>query len=149
MATIKHEVIVPYSAAEMYALVNNVAEYSQFLPGCKSSYVIGESDDEMKATLVLAKGGLQKAFTTHNRLQKNKMIEVRLVNGPFRHLEGFWQFEPLTETSCRIIFNLEFEFATKLISLAIGPIFHPLINRLVDAFQKRAEEVYGKRTFSN
>ena len=86
---------------------------------------------------------MQKSFTTCNRLQPHKMIEVRLVEGPFHLLEGFWHFESLAENGCKVILNLEFEFAGRLISFAFGPVFHQMANTLVDAFCKRAKVVYG------
>lgn len=143
MPVIHHELIVPYSAAQMFALVNNIEEYSQFLPYCKSSRVLSQTEDEVKATLVLAGGGFQKSFTTSNRLQKDKMIEIRLLDGPFRRLEGFWHFEALAQGS-KVSLDLEFEFSGKLLALAFGPVFNQVANTLIEAFSKRAEAVYGK-----
>jgi ribosome-associated toxin RatA of RatAB toxin-antitoxin module len=143
MPIIHHELVVPYSAAQMFALVNNVNEYSQFLPYCKSSRVLSQTEDEVKATLILAGGGFQKSFTTCNRLQPDKMIEIKLLDGPFRQLEGYWRFEPLEQGS-KVSLDLEFEFSSKLLALAFGPVFNQVANTLVEAFSKRAEAIYGK-----
>ena len=143
MPDIHKQAKVPYTVAQMYRLVNDVAGYPLFLPWCKEVDILSESDEEIRATLHLEKGSLRKSFTTCNRLQKNKMIEIRLLSGPFHHLEGFWRFEPLENDHCEIRLDMEFEFANKLISFAIEPIFSQIANSLVDAFSQRAQELYG------
>ncbi len=145
MPTINRSALVPYSPAEMYALVNEVETYPEFLPWCKSSRVLSRDEDEVRASLDLARGGFEKSFTTCNRLQKNKMIEMRLVEGPFRHLDGFWRFETLGEHACKVSLDMDFEFANKLVGMAMGPIFNQITNTLVDSFCKRAIDVYGSR----
>jgi len=136
---------VPYTPAEMYDLVNDIEKYPEFLPWCKGAEVIVDNDDERHATLILSAAGMEHSFTTMNLLQKHKMIEMRLLNGPFKHLEGFWRFELHGDNGCKVCFDLEFEFISTLISLMVGPIFHQVLSTLVDAFVKRAEEIYGKR----
>lgn len=145
MPVINRSALVPYSPAEMYSLVNDIDSYPQFLPWCKSARVLSRDDDEVRASLELARGGFEKSFTTCNRLQKNKMIEMRLVEGPFRHLEGFWRFEPLGEQACKVSLDMDFEFANKLVGLALGPLFNQIANTLVDSFCKRAIDVFGHR----
>ena len=144
MAVINRHAIVAYSPGQMFDLVNDVATYPEFLPWCSSSKVISTSEDEVHAALNLSVGGLQKSFTTCNRLQKDKMIEIRLVDGPFKHLEGFWRFDEVEGKGSKISLDMEFEFAGMLLDMAIGPIFFQMANSLVDAFCKRAETVYGK-----
>lgn len=143
MAVIKRNAVVPYTPAQMYELVNRIEDYPDFLPWCKTSDVLERTDDEVRASLTLAKGGIEKSFTTLNRMQNNKMIEVRLVSGPFNHLEGFWLFEPVGDTMCKVLLDLEFELANNIFSLALGPIFQQIANSLVDAFCQRAKQVYG------
>jgi ribosome-associated toxin RatA of RatAB toxin-antitoxin module len=135
--------IVPYSTEQMYQLVNDIKSYPDFLPWCVKSTILSESEDEVRATLVLSYGGLKKAFTTCNRLQKNKIIEIRLVDGPLSQLEGFWRFETVSATSSKIVLDLEFEIAHKLFNLPFQAIFHQISNSLVDAFIERADKVYG------
>ena len=144
MTTISKNALVPYSAREMYDLVNDIGSYERFLPWCRSSEILSQGEDEIRATIEIAHGSLHKAFTTCNRLQKNKMVEMRLEKGPFKHLEGFWRFDPLGERACKVSLDLDFEFSNKLIGMAMGPIFSQIANSLVDAFSKRAVEVYGK-----
>lgn len=145
MPTVRKSALVPYSATQMFALVDDIESYPRFLPWCRSTRVLSRNSDEVQATIELAKGGVRKAFTTCNRLQQDKMIEIRLVEGPFRHLEGYWRFEPLSQDACKVSLDLEFDFSNTLLRMAIGPIFHQMANSFVDAFCKRAVEVYGGR----
>lgn len=146
MSLIKRSALVNYSPAEMYELVNDVGSYSKFLPWCRSSEVLSESETEMRASVEIAKGVLNKTFTTQNQLTKNSRIEMTLVEGPFSHLRGYWLFEPLkTEGASKVCLELEFEFDSAMMSIAAKPIFTQIANSLVDAFCKRATEVYGER----
>ena len=143
MPDVKKVKVVPYSPAQMYALVNDIKSYPQFVPWCQRSELLIENEDELHARLHFSGGGFEKSFTTCNRLQKDKMIELRLIDGPFRHLEGFWRFDEHEDGGCQVVLDLEFEFSNKLLSLAFGPFFHQVANSLVDAFSKRAEEIYA------
>ena len=146
MSLIKRNALVHYSPAEMYQLVNNVADYASFLPWCRSSEVKSETADEMVASVEIAKGVLNKTFTTHNKLQKDYRIELELVNGPFKKLTGYWQFDALkTENACKVNLELDFEFDNATMSIAAKPVFTQIANSLVDSFCKRAVEVYGER----
>lgn len=129
----------------MFRLVDDIENYQHFLPWCKESTVLSRTPDEVRATLTLAAKGLQKSFTTHNRIQNNKMIEISLVNGPFKHLEGYWQFHRTEDSQCIIQFDLEFEFSSKLLSIAFAPVFQQVASTLIDAFTERALQIYGKR----
>ena len=144
MPNISKSALVSYSASEMFALVDDVTAYSDFLPWCGGSEEISRNEDEVKASVVISHSGLNKTFTTLNRLQNNKMIEMELVNGPFKHLHGFWRFDVLSENACKISLDLEYEFSSKLLGLAIGPVFNQIANSMVDSFCKRAEAVYGE-----
>jgi ribosome-associated toxin RatA of RatAB toxin-antitoxin module len=145
MTVIKKSALVQYQPEQMYNLIDHVENYPQFLPWCKETTVHSRTEDEVRASLSLSWSGIQKTFTTCNRLQKNKMIEVRLVEGPFRHLEGFWLFEPLADQGCKVILDLEFEFSGKWMSMVFGPIFQQVANSLVDAFCNQAVVLYGEK----
>jgi len=130
----------------MYDLVNDVGAYAEFLPWCKSSKVIDQSDREMIASIEMSRGVLNSTFTTRNRLQPDSMIEISLVDGPFRKLGGFWKFSQLkSNNACKISLELDFEFDSRLMSIAANPVFTQIANSLVDSFSKRAVEVYGER----
>ncbi|MBA2654190.1 MAG: type II toxin-antitoxin system RatA family toxin [Gammaproteobacteria bacterium] len=143
MTIIQRSAIVPHTAEEMYKLVNAIEDYPDFVPWCKQTVVHSRDEDEIHATLSFEGGGFNKSFTTCNRLQKNKMIEMRLIDGPFKHLEGFWRFEHHEDTHCMVKLDLEFELANKILGMAFGAVFNQVANSLVDAFSKRASEVYG------
>lgn len=145
MQTISRSALVPYSASEMFSLVDNIIAYPEFLPWCSKSNEIERDADEVHASIEINKGALKKSFSTCNRIQKNKMIEVRLKEGPFKHLQGFWRFDQLGDEGCRISFDLQFEFSSRLLGLTIGPIFSKIANDMVDAFNQRAHQIYGKR----
>lgn len=141
MPTINRSALVPYTSEQMYQLVDDINSYAEFLPWCTESTELDRSDDEVTATIKLAKGSLNKSFTTRNLLQKGKMIEMRLVNGPFKHLQGFWRFDRLNDSACKVSLDLDYEFSSKLVALAIGPVFNQVANTLVDAFVNRAKEI--------
>lgn len=143
MTTVKKSRQVGFSCEQMYDLVNDVERYAEFLPYFSKSEVHHRDDDEVLATLIIAAAGVSKSFTTRNRLQRNKMIEIRLVDGPFSHLEGFWRFDELAD-GCQISFDLEFEFAGRMFSMFLGPVFEQVTDMMVDSFCDRAQDLYGK-----
>lgn len=143
MTVVKKTRLVPYSCEKMYSLVNDIESYADFLPYFVSSVVHHQDADEVQATLTISAAGVHKSFTTRNRLQCNKMIEMRLVDGPFSHFEGFWRFDETPE-GCIVSLDLEFEFAGRLFSMLLGPIFEQVTDSLVDAFCERAEKIYGQ-----
>lgn len=145
MATVKKSALVLYSAAEMYALVEDIEAYPRFLPWCRSTQVLSRNEDEVRATIEMVKGGVHKSFTTCNRMQNHKMIDIRLLEGPFKRLEGYWRFEPLRADASKVSLDMEFEFASSLLRMAVEPVFKQIANSLVDAFCKRAVDLYGRR----
>lgn len=144
MPNIQESVDVPYNAAEMYELVNHIEAYVEFIPWCTESKILSQDEDNIQASLTLCGAGFSKSFTTSNRLQKNKIIKISLVNGPFRHLEGFWAFEP-TKKGCKVHLNLAFEFTNHLLTFAFSPVFEKMAQSLIQAFSDRAKQIYGKR----
>ncbi|NOQ79958.1 MAG: hypothetical protein GQ546_11230 [Gammaproteobacteria bacterium] len=142
MTCINKTALIPYSAAKMYELVADVDSYQHFLPWCGGSKILSQTDDEVQGQVRIQHLGMDKTFTTLNRLQKNKMIEMRLIDGPFKQLQGFWRFDALEENGCKISLDLEFEFSNKIMSMAFGPIFSQIANSMVDAFCKRAIAIY-------
>ncbi|MEZ5543127.1 MAG: type II toxin-antitoxin system RatA family toxin [Pseudomonadota bacterium] len=145
MEHISRSALVPYTQQEMFALVSDVDTYPQFLPWCSDAETLSRADDEVQARIAFAVSGVSKSFTTRNRLVRNEAIHMHLVDGPFSRLEGSWRFEPLGNAGCKISLKLEYDFSSKLVSMATGPVFNKIANSLVDAFQQRAVEVYGKR----
>jgi len=142
MPQISRTALVPYSAEQMYQLVNDVKSYPQFLPGCSGSRILDQSANQMMAAVDVSKAGISKTFTTRNILVSNQSIIMQLVDGPFRKLMGGWKFTPIGDDACRIEFQLDFEFTNKLIELAFGRVFKELAGNMVQAFTVRAKEVY-------
>lgn len=143
MTVIKRNALVHYTPRQMFELVDAVEDYPRFLPWCHKSHIIQRTEQEVEATLDIAWSGMHKSFTTHNRLHPFEHIEITLVKGPFHHLEGRWSFVPLGEHGCKVNLELEFEFSGNFLDKLFQPIFHHIANSLVDAFCKRALEVYG------
>lgn len=143
MATIHKTALVPYSTEQMFDLVNDVEAYPQFLPWCHSSQLISRTERELCGQLEVARAGIRQKFSTRNLLTPHKKIEIVLREGPFKKLQGGWKFIELTPDACKVELNLEFEFAGKLIDSAFGAVFTQIAATLVDAFCKRAEEIYG------
>jgi len=143
MPQISRTALVPYSAEQMYQLVNDVKSYPEFLPGCTGSRVLEASPTQMTAAVDVSKAGISKTFTTRNTLTNNQSILMQLVDGPFKQLMGGWRFTPLSPDACRIECNLDFDFTNKLIELAFGHVFKELASNMVQAFTHRAKEVYS------
>ena len=144
MSILSRKVIVPYTPAQMFRLVDDIGAYPEFLPWCEQGIIHERNEDEVKATIIIHAAGLKKSFMTHNLLKQNKMIEIRLLDGPFKHLEGFWRFDEVNTGQCNVAFDLEFEFNNKLLGLALGPVFYQMTSSMIEAFHKRAIDKYGK-----
>lgn len=143
MPIINRSAVVPYGQEQMYILVDDVKSYSDFVPWCVRSEEISRCEDEVHGKLTFASGGIEKSFTTLNRLQPHKMIELRLINGPFKQLEGFWQFLEISDTESRVKLDLEFEFSNRMFALMFGSVFEQVASSLVNSFTKRATAIYG------
>lgn len=142
MPSIRRSQEVKYSPEKMYNLVNQIDAYPQFLPWCGGARILSQDEDTIKASITVAGGGFSRTFSTLNRLKRDKMIEIQLLDGPFKYLEGFWLFEVLPSGGCLITVALEFEFSGRLLDFAFSPFFHQAVNSMVDAFCRRAELIY-------
>ena len=146
MKTVHKSVLIWYSAAEMFALVTDVASYPQFLPWCNQSSVHEENAQGMTAKVGISIAGLSQSFTTRNVHEKDQRVSLTLVDGPFSSLEGDWNFHPLgdgSERACKIDFTLSYDFDNGALATLVGPVFDKIASSLVDAFVKRASHVYG------
>ena len=143
MKTIHKSVLIWFSADEMFRLVTDVPSYPQFLPWCDRSAVIETTDDGMVAEIGMAFSGFHKSFTTRNTHVPGRQVKLTLINGPFKHLEGTWDFIPLAEgqRACKVELTLNYSFESVFGAL-VGPVFERIASTLVDAFVKRAEQVY-------
>jgi ribosome-associated toxin RatA of RatAB toxin-antitoxin module len=143
MNKLKRSALVPYSARQMFELVNNIEDYPRFLPWCQSSQILSSTEEEVTAKLEINWKGMRKTFTTRNKLQPYHQMEMDLVDGPLKRLDGLWNFYPLNDHACKVTLDLEFEFAGSFIDKLFEPVFQHIANTLVDSFCKRAIELYG------
>lgn len=134
--------LVMHSADRMFQLVNDVARYPEFLPWCASTEILEQSDEQITASMDIARSGIRQRLTTRNQLQAPEIIDITLVNGPFRNLAGRWHFKPLGADACKVILTLDFEFSGSLSRMTFGQVFSQAANTMVDAFCRRADQLY-------
>ncbi|MFP4154346.1 MAG: type II toxin-antitoxin system RatA family toxin [Halothiobacillaceae bacterium] len=144
MTTIRRNVTVPYSAEQMYRLVNDVESYPDFLPWCERTELHRADANHVEASITLRKGSIRKRFSTRNELDPGREIRIHLVDGPFRRLEGSWRFRDLEQGGSLVLLEMQFEFSSRLLDLAIGPVFREIVGSLVNSFRRRADEVYTR-----
>jgi ribosome-associated toxin RatA of RatAB toxin-antitoxin module len=146
MKSVHKSVLIWYSAEEMFALVTQVAKYPEFLPWCDHAAVLSEDTAGMKAEVGIAIGGIRQTFTTRNDHVEGREVAMKLVDGPFSHLDGHWRFHPLGQAgqrACKVELELRYAFKNAALAALVGPVFDKIAGSLVDAFVKRAEQVYG------
>lgn len=145
MPVVEKSVLVPYSAAQMYRLVDDIERYPEFLPWCGGSRVVRESPEALEATLEIRYRGVRQSFTTRNTLTPPERIAMALKDGPFSELEGSWLFTALGADACKVALHLEYRFGTGLLERLLGPVFHHIASTLVESFTRRARELYDVR----
>lgn len=142
MAAVKKSVLIEFTPRQMFDLVDQVELYPQFLPWCGGTELLARDERITAARLHINYHGIKAHFSTENAKEAPSWMEIRLKDGPFRHLEGMWRFTPLGDTACKVEFALHYEFASKLLEKAVGPVFSHIANTFVDSFVKRAEQLY-------
>jgi ribosome-associated toxin RatA of RatAB toxin-antitoxin module len=145
MAHINRSALLPYPAQAIYELVNDIEAYPQYMDGCVGATILKRDDDVIEARLDLARGAIRYSFTTRNRLDAPKSIQMDLIDGPFTQFEGRWFFQTLNENACKVILDLQFSMSNSLVSLAAKKLFDGVANNLVDALCKRANALYGQK----
>jgi ribosome-associated toxin RatA of RatAB toxin-antitoxin module len=150
MKHVHKSVLLWYSSAEMYSLVVGIAQYPDFLPWCDRAEVLAQDSQGVTARLGLAFKGVRHAFTTRNTHTPDVRVQLQLVDGPFSKLEGLWLFKPLGaagnhQQACKIEFDLSYAFSSATLEAVVSPVFDRVANTFVDAFVRRAEQVYGPR----
>jgi ribosome-associated toxin RatA of RatAB toxin-antitoxin module len=143
MKRISRSAIVEHSAQKMFALVDDIESYPRFLPWCTAARVEERTPAGVRATLTVGMKGLRQSFTTQNENRPVEAIDLRLVKGPFRRFAAGWRFKPLSNEACSIEFSLEYEIAGAL-SRILEPVFDHIADTMVEAFTRRAAELYGK-----
>ena len=145
MRHVNRSALVPYTSREMFVIVDDVEAYPDFLNWCKSASVHERTEEAVQATLELEKGGVSNKFTTRNERTEYESIDISLLGGPFRHLQGGWTFADLGNEGCKVALNLDFEFESILVDMMFGAFFEETCNSLVDGFTRRAVQIYGAR----
>ena len=146
MKKLLKSVLIWYTPEEMFRLVTDVDQYEHFLPWCNHSKVLKFNDQGMDAEVGIGVAGVSQIFVTHNTHILNHEIQMKLVQGPFSNLDGTWTFDPVGDNSqraCKVTLSLEYGFSSATLAAVVGPVFDKIAASLVDAFVKRAEQVYG------
>lgn len=143
MAVVHKTVFLGYSAQQMFDLVAAIEDYPKFLPWCGGVEVKERSEETVVASLAIHYRGVRQSFTTANVNTPHSTIQMRLVDGPFKALDGVWNIKPLRDDACKVELDLHYEFSSALLEQLIGPVFGMIANSMVDCFCKRAETVYG------
>lgn len=144
MARVEKSVLVGHSASEMFALVDQVEAYPEFLPWCGGTEVHSRDERVTLATIHINYMQIRQSFTTENLKDSPHSISMKLKEGPFSALEGKWLFQELDRQACKILFNLRYEFSSRLLEAAVGPVFSHIANTFVDAFVRRADKLYSE-----
>ena len=147
MKTVKKSVLIWYSPQEMYVLVTNVDQYPQFLPWCDRARVLTSDGSGMTAEVGISFGGIRQTFTTRNQHVTDRQVVMQLVDGPFSRLDGEWNFIPLgdgSQRACKVELTLNYGFDNVTLGKLISPVFDKIAGSMVDAFVKRAAQVYGE-----
>ena len=142
--SVQRSAIVNYSAQQMFDMVNDIEAYPHYMDGCVGAKILRREADWLEARLDLQKAGVTQSFITRNHLQPPTTMTMTLVDGPFSKLHGCWRFAPLSDTACKVSFELEFEMKNRLLGMAVGKLFEAVANRQVDALCTRAQTVYGR-----
>lgn len=142
MKRVERSAIVSFSCEQMFDLVNDVARYPEFVPGCVGAEVLSVDGNEMIARLVLSKARLKQSFVTRNTLEAPNRITLQLHEGPFKALRGQWQFQALSDSACKVSFWLEFEFSNLILSKTVGKLLERVAGEQVDAMCTRARQLY-------
>ncbi len=142
MPTHAERKVLPYSREQMFDLVADVGKYPQFLPWCVGARVRSHTETELVADLTIGFGPFRESFTSRVKLDRPQQVQVAYENGPFRYLNNQWIFEP-NPRGCEVKFFVDFEFRSRLLQSAIGVVFNEAVRRMVNAFLKRARDIYG------
>jgi ribosome-associated toxin RatA of RatAB toxin-antitoxin module len=143
MAVVEKSVLIERTAVQMFELVDRVEDYPKFLPWCGGTELLERTDNKTAARIHISYHGLKAHFATENAKEAPRQMDIRLREGPFRSMDGGWRFTPLGDTACKVEFRLHYEFSSKILEKALGPVFHHIANTFVESFVKRAQQLYG------
>ncbi len=142
MREVRRSALLPYTAGQIYGLVTDVERYPEFLPWCHGARILAAEGEYVTVSLALVRGLVRGSFTTRNRHVPDHSVEMRLVEGPFSLLEGRWDFRPIESAGTRVELQIRFQTHGLIAGLALGPAFEEICNQMVDAFGRRAHQVF-------
>jgi ribosome-associated toxin RatA of RatAB toxin-antitoxin module len=142
--TVDRSLLLAYTPAQMFALVNDVPRYPEFLPWCAAARIVQQDATQVLAAIDVRKGPLHLSFTTRNDLDPDRSIRMELVDGPFRALRGSWSFDDIGGRGARVTLRLEYDFAMRATRLMLEPVFDAVCHSIVSAFARRAREIHGR-----
>ena len=122
----------------IFSLINNVEDYHTFLPWCSDSKIISDNGNKMLAEIEISKNFINWKFSTENTYDLNKKINIKLIDGPFNHLDGYWEFKKIDNYNTTVDLYLEYKFDSRLIELSIKPIFSNIMSSILDSFISEA-----------
>lgn len=143
MTEINRAAVVTYTAEQMYLLVNDIESYPEFLPWCVDAKIIERQKHMLRATLSMAASKIKQSFTTKNTMQYGSRIDIQLLHGPFKYLSGHWNFNASNDGGCHVQLYIHYEFENKFMQYVLGGLLYKLLDTMVCAFVKRADNVYG------
>lgn len=142
MPEVSRSVLVGFTPEQMFGLVDAVEEYPRFLPWCGGATVLHRDEHITRAAILINYHGIRQGFTTDNAKRAPAEMLIRLIEGPFRSLDGSWRFTRLAGRGCKVELSLRYEFSSRILERVVGPVFNHIADTLVDAFARRAEQVY-------
>ena len=142
MSRIYKKALVKYNANQMYTLVNDIESYPSFLPWCTNANIIDRDENSLTASVCISIGKIKKIFTTLNTMQEDTSINMKLIQGPFKRLDGRWEFEDSGDGGSTVSLVMEFEFKNKILKYTLSGAFKKITDSLVDAFISRANNIY-------
>lgn len=145
MPYITKSLLVPFSAQQMYSLINDIEAYPDYLPWCKAATIHTRAETQLEATLCIGKGLVKQTISTLNTMIPNSQIKMQYKAGPFNHCDGEWNFIALEDCKTQVEFAINYDFKNALAAMAMEPLFNPITTTLIDAFYKRAQELYGNK----
>ena len=143
MPQVSRSALVDFSAQQMFDLVNDIARYPEYMPGCIAAEVLSSTSECVEARLTLGKSGISQSFVTRNTLVAGESMMMELVEGPFKQFAGHWQFLPLSDSACKVSLDLNFEFSNPLLAMAMNSKLEEVAGKQVDALSERAKFIYG------
>ena len=143
MHKVQRSVLVPYSREQMFRLVEDVERYPEFMPWCGGAQVLHRDDHGMEASITISIAGIRQTFTTRNTHDFPGVITFELVKGPFSHLRGTWEFMSLAADACKVVYTMEYQFASRALEAVVGPVFNRIATSFIDSFTQRAQVLYG------